>query len=415
MEIQTQPKKSFIKRFWWLLVAFIILALGIIILTTNTNVDIFKEAKKIASVGPTCPDNLSGLLTYPIHPLDKIKVITPLGNATIPGHILPTDHNYINDFDEPTPLYSPGDITLSEINVLTSYNSSGNVITGADFTFTVCKGVTIVLSAGAIPKGNVANLINEQKGKCTDKPGKHEGEIRITTCTYRVNYKTKAGEIIGETQLNKDKSKYVSAETWAFNNNLKLSEDADWKYWTDSDYGHAFCLFDLYAGELKKTHEAKMGGYDEKTDKFTPRTIQPLCGQINQNLKDTAQGSWFSRKKSNSGKDFTDKSTETDLSLIHNNIDPTLGRIVVGGTFIINGGIIDFTPAHSGTINREFSEVKADGKVYCYEDKSGGGSGWGISGKILLQVIDNNHLKIEHQDDTCGTNEKFKSPFNYER
>src|SRR5690606_21263049 len=149
----------------------------------------------------------------------------------------------------------------------------------------------------------------------------------------------------------------------------------NWSYWADSDYGHAFCLFDLYSGELKKAQEAKMGkmliekkngSLTETVRAFKQRTIELLCGQINQNVEKTAQGIWFGEGKNINDPDVIKKSA-MDLTLTHDNVDPTIGRMVIGGNFT-EAGVIFFTPKHSGTINREFSEVKADNKVYCYDN-----------------------------------------------
>jgi hypothetical protein len=83
-----------------------------------------------------------------------------------------------------------------------------------------------------------------------------------------------------------------------------------------------------------------------------------------------------------------------------------------------------FTPAHSGIINREFSEVNADNKIYCYQsDDNFDGSYLNEDGKTitkegfkyLLQLVDDTHLKAEVQSGVCGIRELFKNPDKFER
>jgi len=84
-----------------------------------------------------------------------------------------------------------------------------------------------------------------------------------------------------------------------------------------------------------------------------------------------------------------------------------------------------FTPAHSGTTDREFSEITADGKIYCYQGSQEGFSGSNVdkngnpienrTPKYLLQLIDDTHIKVESQIGACSANEKFSNPVIYER
>jgi hypothetical protein len=141
---------------------------------------------------------------------------------------------------------------------------------------------------------------------------------------------------------------------------------------------------------------------------FVPRNGNPLCGSIVQNLIDTAQGTWFLGPK-----ETVDESRH--LSLVHENIDTSMGAISVGGT-ISKTGKVHFTPRQSGTINREFSQVKADGLTYCYQDEGTiQVDKWYIPGRFLFQLVDNTHLKAEYQSGKCTGAEKFGTPLEYER
>lgn len=87
----------------------------------------------------------------------------------------------------------------------------------------------------------------------------------------------------------------------------------------------------------------------------------------------------------------------------------SLGEITGG-----QSGQIQFTPKHTGTIDREPNGVRADGKVYFYNydrDKEGQQS----EGKILAKLVDDRHLKLEYQPGSCTTAETFTKPYSYER
>lgn len=97
------------------------------------------------------------------------------------------------------------------------------------------------------------------------------------------------------------------------------------------------------------------------------------------------------------------------MAFLHNNIDPRIAEISIGGQIIKEARQILFTPTHNGMIDREPSEIKADGKVYCYDNHRG------ELYKILVQLIDDHHLKAESQNGKCSGSESFQKPYNYER
>ncbi len=52
--------------------------------------------------------------------------------------------------------------------------------------------------------------------------------------------------------------------------------------------------------------------------------------------------------------------------MVHDNVDPAQGVLSIGTTFPDATGAWRFTPTGTGQVNREPSEVTADGEVYCY-------------------------------------------------
>jgi hypothetical protein len=68
----------------------------------------------------------------------------------------------------------------------------------------------------------------------------------------------------------------------------------------------------------------------------------------------------------------------------------------------------DLAPVHSGTVNREFSEITPGDSVYCYQAS-------GMPGRILIQLTTTTTLSIEHQSGTCTGKVAFINSVAYQR
>ena len=78
-------------------------------------------------------------------------------------------------------------------------------------------------------------------------------------------------------------------------------------------------------------------------------------------------------------------------------------------------GLYYFTPTQSGFINLDFSQVKPDGNVYCYETSNTYNE---YEQKvIIIQLKDSETLKIEGREAiSCGSGPwEFKNPTEFER
>ncbi len=95
------------------------------------------------------------------------------------------------------------------------------------------------------------------------------------------------------------------------------------------------------------------------------------------------------------------------LALAHENYDPSIGAISIGGT-IAQRSEWRFDPTHAGTVNREFSEITPGDSIYCYQAS-------GMPGRILIQLVTATTLTIEHQSSSCSGTVAFVNPFAYQR
>jgi hypothetical protein len=404
-------------------IAFVVLILLVLAIgCTHRNKygipDTRSKLDQLTGTYPKCPQNLSGILTAPLMAPEKISALIPLGNLNPPGHTSPVDHIYFNTLARGNiELYAPADAWITQATEILEQTPTGDYKPREfTFTYTICNGLEITLAGYT----NITQSIREQLPKnpkdCKYDITKVGHDYTEGQCYYEVNIPVNSGELIGWTHI--DSRGMLPFEIWAANYNKKPREDVDWEFYNDNRYAHIMCLFDLYNGELKTKYYTKFGrgGVNHTTadpnkepvEPFTPRTMEPLCGQVNQNIVGTIQGMWYGGDKKE--KDLESKGK--GLAFVHSNFDPTLCDISVGGN-LMNPAIQEFAPLHTGTISREFSEVTADSNIYCYQmDRNGEKP---EKGKMIVQLIDDRHMNAEYQLGECSTSEKFIKPYEYQR
>jgi hypothetical protein len=376
---------------------------------------------------PACPATLSGLLTASMVDLSSLAGLIPLGNSNPPSHTVPVDHVYFTSpysFDgsctnghvcRPTiPFYVPGDSSLVRVlEIATTYLDGSPSSFSYAIDLTLCRGMLLRLAGITGLEPALLTAVHQATPDCQSIAPKHPNEASTEFCYFTTKIPQKSGAKIGTT------GGLEFPEVWAFNYNVAPDPAIDWKRYSYDDYAYAICLFDLYDGELKSSLFSKFGSVKAAADggvTLTPRTVAPICGTAHQSILGTAQGDWFATAAG--GWDNPSFGFGTaDLSLIHDNYDPTIGKFSIGGQILLgipgNMGVVTFTPAHSGTTNREFSEIVPGETIYCYQADSG--AAWPQGGKILVSLKDSHHLRIENQQGTCGASEAFQSPFGYER
>lgn len=414
-----KQKRSYRKLFWGLAIAIVGAAAGF-------------GGWAVWHLGmfeyPACPQDLSGILTAPLVDPKYIAGMTPLGNVTPPGHTYPIDHNYFAfNTTEKVPAYAPADswITHIMVNSTKKTTDSPYVFDSIVVTYTVCRTLILDFAGYTDLVQPIQDELAKHPNACRSgivKAG-HEnaGEQQ---CDYTfLDIPVKSNQLIGYTQ-----DIHPGFEIWAADYGKPARSDVDWTYYDDNRYAHAICTFDLYSGALKDQFYAKLGLWMDEGKRdaggkrvavsgLIPRTVEPICGQIVQDVRDTAQGAWFSHKPDPNDKSGNVADQGQGLSLIHNNFDATQAEVVFGGELGINVvGAMEFMPAHSGTINREPGEVKADGQTYCYDAPVGTVAGSKpVEGKLLIRLVDDHHLEADWQSGTCGANEAIQTVYSFSR
>ena len=196
----------------------------------------------------------------------------------------------------------------------------------------------------------------------------------------------------------------LAAEPLAFANPDRYFSDLDLRL-------KVVCPFDGFTPEARAEQMSRIGRYDGQ-----PRTEEPLCGEVMQDVPGTAQGNWFT------GSFGGQSDWSQELSLVHDHIDPTKSAISVGGTIMESGlWLFDAEDAgaeDAGAVNRDFAQVVLDGRVYCYQggvSTQGGQSPSTFPGRLLISLTSRTEMLVEHQAGNCGQLPDFVNPVTYQR
>ena len=130
-----------------------------------------------------------------------------------------------------------------------------------------------------------------------------------------------------------------------------------------------------------------------------------------QDVPGTAQGNWFT------GSLDRPATWAQEMALVHDHIDPTLAAISIGGT-VMEMGVWLFPPEQAGLINREFSQVKPDGRIYCYQgalSSQYGQENPEFPGRLLIRMDKPESMSVERQDGSCQNGAGFIDPVVYQR
>jgi hypothetical protein len=280
-------------------------------------------------------DLVKGSLTVPPFDTSDVTGLVPLGNLNPPGHTFPTDHMYFYCFTTKASLdiKSPGNIHIVRIG-RTHYNAGGyndhydyNIAMGSDNSF-MYWGHVSSLSA------RLQTAVNNFTGvKCEGTYS--TGGSTYEQCYLTVSLNATPGEVLGIANTNNG---LAGMDLGVTVHNLGADP---------LEY------FDVKA---KAMMEPKLGRFDGKTK----RTALPLSGEFLLDIAGTAQGNWIKQGGSKNPED-------NNIALVKDNVTPTQPAFSVGSALPgLNSGVYFFDIQNSGLINRKFTDVTADGSVYCY-------------------------------------------------
>ena len=305
----------------------------------------------------------------------------PLGNMGPPAHTFPTDHQYIyvNDPSSQGPRRDVNIVAPSDI-IITKAHEATNTPGSSDYTleFSPCAEVYAQFGHVLTIAPSILNQLGAFDQYCntySPAPG-----ASVSTCeTKFVAIKVRAGEIIGTAGGPSPHS--FGLDFWLWDARVSPIAYANPSHWSKSndsfDGFHVVAASDYFSEPASSDIASRVGSFDGKTR----RTVTPTGGSIRVDVPGTAMGFWFNASQPTYPE-------VPHLAIAPDNVDPTriafsIGTSLPGWT----RGIVWFTPANAGTVNRNPSHVTADGTTYCYE-----GSGPWV---ILARLIDATTLRLE--------------------
>lgn len=361
---------------------------------TETKNEMGNETKKDSALDsvPDCNQN-SKYTVLPLKETDFFS-IRPLGNLNPSSHTFPTDHIYLETTNsegwsksnqKSRPLYSPGDIWVSKISK--SENRTMGVA-DYDIEFYLCKDIKGQFGHVGTLSEKIASKL-QQPENCNEYT---TGGRTYRRCSYELGEEIKAGEKIGTA----GDGQSGMLDIWAIDYRLQPIEFANPKRWrTDSFY--VTCPADHFTAELKDTLLKRFIGPNNGV-----RTKEPVCGTIDVDVKNTAQGAWFPP-----GGPEGPGSEDRNVALVSDNVETDKQVFSMGLSGVSKGfksGTYSFTPKSTGLIDRNFSEVQSDGKIYCYNTSENTRSDGSKKWAIYLTMPNSTTIRIEKSGTgTCGT------------
>jgi len=324
--------------------------------------------------------------TYPVD-MSQVQGITPLGNLGPPGHTFPTDHTYLGvgeygsgkAFD----LFAPADVYITSVSWV-----KGITDDPIDYTiyFALCKDIIGYYNHVKTTSAELNKLTDEVE--CEVYTNQHDD-----SCTKILLEKVEEGTLLGEVGLKQGNFDYGLID---LRKELNFVNPA--RHPTRTRFIN--CVYDYYKEGMQSTF------FD-----LIKRNDENQCGTTMQDVPGTLKGTWFHET---SPKEYV-VDWDVFLAFVNDNEFPDIQVVSIAG-FVTDPSKFKFEPKTSGFVDREFSQVKADGNIYCYQAADIGKVNEPIpSGKIIVQLTSNTQLKIEHKSGSCGRSESFSNPSIYDR
>ncbi len=333
-----------------------------------------------------CPADIATPLfsTIPVD-LDHFIAFRPLGFMSTPIHMFPAKHSAfsmtaVGQAAVPRPVKAPSTATVTEIYEA-SFSTGGK---NYQVFMHPCRELRIYFGHLVTVSEKLRTAFAQGTPQCNSF---NDGSATVTTCR-RENLSVALEE--GETFGTGPDSAGVDFGTLDFRRDpagfiYRAHYDAFYPFYTSP--------LDYFAPGVKQAFQTKFGSVFGAN----MRTIEPVGGSYMQDLAGTAQGNWFLPGKYHSN--------TTDLSgflgLAHDYVDP--GQTIIAAGPTIKGmrlGLYSYKVETSGLINRDFSEVKVDGNIYCLDGFIEGRSAGEVpvskpNGVLLLSLLNEVTLKAE--------------------
>ena len=329
-----------------------------------------------------CKDRDVKFTASPV-PLNQLGYIEPLGKVS-DGHVTPTDHVYMapknqQAADNTTDVVMPADGTVVEIaRMPDQYIGDRNQQT-ADEDHRIVVSFSCRYFAIFIHVHQLSPALAQAAGQMAPNENKRVSvDLKAEALIGRIG-----GNPVDWTPIDTDKQLkgFIGPDKY---------QGEPWKIYTVSP-------FDLYQGTLKRQMESK-----------SLRTVSPLGGKIDWDLKGKLQGNWFREGTDYSGQGGGDRYWDGHLSVAPDYIDGLTPIVSIGnweGKAAQYAAKGDFNPAKVG-VNAGPVKVELTKITYLLQDGSFANltqpqrgmkvdTSGAVVGTILFQVEKGEKLKLE--------------------
>lgn len=355
---------------------------------------------------PPCGNTKDFFTTLPLA-LDSFTTIDPIGLLSPTAHTFPAPHLYFRikreggSFESPVtkvPLYAPADVTITKINLIQATNRP-EFANDAAIHFALCSEFKAYFDHVI----DLAPKLQEAYDKAsTDRCDEYTltyktGPVNWKKCDKNVNLKVSNGELIGYAGGG---SAQAVLDFAAFDARIEPHPYASSKRVFRPELAYNVCPLDYFSPILSSQYKSRLGGYGY-SQSSNVIVVSPTCGKVIQDVPGTAKGNWFAPDI-----DTTRSGHEPPhLALVQGHIEQNLQAFSNGDSTKnseLDFGIYYFSPQDSGFVNRDFAQVTADGKVYCYDTKNNYKNDEPTT--IIIQLTDSETLRIEGKEAiNCGS------------
>jgi hypothetical protein len=310
---------------------------------------------------PACP--AGPLFTTSPVALADFMGLTPLGHVAPPPHTFPSDHMYF--YMRPNgvvPVVSPGAVKIFDV----AKSWTGSLPPDYTVYFEPCRSYRgFFYHVSSLADSLLAQIGSLDDGECTTYT---TGPNLTKRCQKQVSITVAAGDPIGTAGTVGGAAALDFGAMDARVPPLDYANPKRRQQWPDHlDALHIVCPLDAYEPGMRAALTARLSDYQGR-----PRTREPRCGEVMQDVKGTAQGIWF---VAGTSEQMSYSFEDPHLALVHDNDFESQQDVISVGTSVrasgLDPGPYFFSPVSSGDINRRFRDVTADGSAYCYEHLGG--------------------------------------------
>ncbi|MBU6370565.1 MAG: hypothetical protein KGH93_02630 [Patescibacteria group bacterium] len=347
---------------------------------------------------PSCPSNNALFSNSPMSAAD-LSGIEPMGHLN-GEHILPdqADHVYLDGSSSgATPVYAPGNVTLLAVAESVGTSGADAGTNNVKLYFSPCKSLMFAFQINTLSPRLVQAL-------STLTPASIDQGATVKNTVYGpLSIPLTSGEELGTVlpyQGQPGGADFAVADVRT--TSLSFIDQGEATGMLADSYLHTVCPLDYFTSTVRSDLSAALTVQNAGANGI------PACGSTMQDKSGTAQGNWYHKGDTASYQGIVESSL---LGLVHSNLDPAKGVVSAGTDLIPSpylGSQLIFTPQGSGYINRDPSQITADGNIYCFEGAVGAG-GHGNEGHVDVRMDSAAKLEADYAAGMCAQSPTFSS------